>query len=297
VTVRRALQLSLNVPAVALLERVGASRLTARLAQAGAPLVLPKGETPGLAMALGGLGVRLTDLTMLYRACARRHVRPRDRAPDRERIRAAPAARSGGGLVCRQCADRHAAAGQRRGRTHRLQDRHELRLSRRLGVGFDGKRTIGVWVGRPDGAPVPGMIGRTAAAPILFDAFARLGQPHAPLAAAPGGALIAPTSQLPPPLQRFSPGGLLSDTGARPLRIDYPPHGAQVELSNGEGVDPLAVKISGGVEPLTVLLNGAPAPVRGARRTLLVEPDGLGFARLTVIDAKGAADSVMVRLQ
>jgi penicillin-binding protein 1C len=23
-------------------------------------------------------------------------------------------------------------------------------------VGFDGKRTIGVWVGRPDGAPVPG---------------------------------------------------------------------------------------------------------------------------------------------
>ena len=42
-------------------------------------------------------------------------------------------------------------------------------------VGFDGRRTIGVWVGRPDGAPVPGLIGRSAAAPILFDAFARLG--------------------------------------------------------------------------------------------------------------------------
>ena len=39
-------------------------------------------------------------------------------------------------------------------------------------VGFDGRLTIGVWVGRPDGAPVPGLIGRTAAAPILFDAFA-----------------------------------------------------------------------------------------------------------------------------
>ena len=45
-------------------------------------------------------------------------------------------------------------------------------------VGYDGRRTIGVWVGRPDGAPVPGLIGRVAAAPILFDAFARTGQPH-----------------------------------------------------------------------------------------------------------------------
>ena len=43
-------------------------------------------------------------------------------------------------------------------------------------IGFDGKRTIGVWVGRPDGAPVPGLVGRTAAAPILFDAFARSGK-------------------------------------------------------------------------------------------------------------------------
>ena len=56
-------------------------------------------------------------------------------------------------------------------------------------VGFDGKRTIGVWVGRPDGAPVPGLVGRTAAAPILFDAFAAPGQPLAPLPRAPNGAI------------------------------------------------------------------------------------------------------------
>ncbi len=42
-------------------------------------------------------------------------------------------------------------------------------------VGFDGRHVIGVWVGRPDGAPVPGLIGIDAAAPILMDAFARLG--------------------------------------------------------------------------------------------------------------------------
>ena len=73
-------------------------------------------------------------------------------------------------------------------------------------IGFDGNRTIGVWVGRPDGAPVPGMIGRGAAAPILFDAFARTGQSPAPLAAAPKGAIMAATGKLPLPLQRFQPG-------------------------------------------------------------------------------------------
>ena len=49
--------------------------------------------------------------------------------------------------------------------------------------------TIGVWVGRPDGAPVPGLVGRTAAAPILFDAFARTGKLPAPLPKPPKGAL------------------------------------------------------------------------------------------------------------
>src|SRR5438552_16917260 len=73
-------------------------------------------------------------------------------------------------------------------------------------VGFDGKRTVGVWVGRPDGAPVPGLVGRAAAAPILFDAFARTGKLPAPLPSAPKGTLVAATAQLPPPLQRFRPG-------------------------------------------------------------------------------------------
>src|ERR1700738_5631694 len=71
VPVRRALQLSLNVPAIELLDRVGASRLSSRLKQAGASLVLPKDEAPGLAMGLGGVGVTLQDLVQLYGGIAR----------------------------------------------------------------------------------------------------------------------------------------------------------------------------------------------------------------------------------
>jgi penicillin-binding protein 1C len=49
--------------------------------------------------------------------------------------------------------------------------------------------------------------------------------------------------------------------------------------------------------PLTVLVNGAPLPQAPGRRTLFFAPEGPGFVRLTVMDANGASDSVMVRLQ
>ncbi len=72
-------------------------------------------------------------------------------------------------------------------------------------VGFDGRMTVGVWVGRPDGAPVPGLVGRAVAAPVLFDAFARSGLTPVPLPPAPKGTVFAQTNKLPPPLQRFNP--------------------------------------------------------------------------------------------
>ena len=300
VTVRRALQQSLNVPAVALLDGVGANRLSARLSQAGAMLVLPKGETPGLAMALGGLGIKLTDLTRLSAGLARGgsavplHERMADAAsPAPRRLLDPVAAWYVGNVLLGAPPPENAAGGRiafKTGTSYGYRDAWAL--------GFDGTRTVGVWVGRPDGSPVSGLVGRTAAAPILFDAFARTGQAPTALAHAPRGALFAASGKLPPPLRHFRPNGLPGDSAGPALRILYPPNGAQVELASfGGKPDPLALKITGGVEPLTVLVNGLPSTARADRRTLFVEPDGPGFVRLTVIDAKGAVDSVMVRLQ
>ena len=120
-----------------------------------------------------------------------------------------------------------------------------------------------------------------------------------PLPPAPHGALIGANAKLPPPLQHFRPGVLAGDGSEPPLRIMFPPNGAQLELvtaSDGKP-DPVALKISGGVGPLTVLVNGVPIEDTRGRRTLFFEPDGPGFVRLTVMDARGASDSVMVRLQ
>ena len=300
VTVRRALQLSLNVPAVAVLDAVGPSRLIARLAQAGAPLVLPKSEAPGLALGLGGVGVRLSDLTMLYAGLARQGTV----APLVERLGAPPlpprrliepvAAWYVGNVLLGTPPPQNAAGGRiafKTGTSYGYRDA--------WAIGFDGKRTIGVWTGRPDGAPVTGLVGRVSAAPILFDAFARMGQGYQPLPAAPKGAIVAATAKLPPPLQRFAPGENAGEAMAPKVHIVFPPNGASLELAGiaGEKPDPIAIKITGGTPPLNVLLNGMPLAAKKSARTLFFEPDGPGFVRLTVTDATGAADSVLVRLQ
>jgi penicillin-binding protein 1C len=297
VTVRRALQMSLNVPAIAVLGRVGVSRMSARLTQTGAALVLPKGEAPGLAMGLGGVGIKLSDLVMLYTGLARLGSavplieREGEVAQNPRRLLDPVAAWYVGNVLIGAPPPDNAPPGRiafKTGTSYGYRDA--------WAVGYDGRMTIGIWVGRADGAPVPGLVGRAAAAPILFDAFARSGNAPAPLAHAPKGAVFAATNKLPPPLQHFSSDGSLS-AASEPPRIMFPPDGARIELAKGAAPEPVALKIAGGAAPLTVMVNGVPLAAQGGRRTLFFAPDGPGFVRLTVMDARGATDSVSVRLQ
>ena len=309
VTVRQALQQSLNMPAVAVLDRVGASRLSARLAQAGAALVLPEGQTPGLAISLGGAGIKLSDLVMLYAGIARlgtvlplrelmedgglRGMLPPRNTPhegEGNRLMGAVAAWYVGNVLLGSPPPENGTAGRiafKTGTSYGYRDAWS--------VGFDGKHTIGVWVGRADGAPVPGLVGRTAAAPILFDAFARMGAPAA-LPRPPAGVLVTSSAKLPPPLKRFAPARSAGENAQASLHILFPPDGARLDLSTTDGTpDPVPLKITGAVAPLTVLVNGIPTPPQQPG-TLFFRPDGPGFSRVTVIDSAGTTDSVVVRV-
>jgi penicillin-binding protein 1C len=167
-------------------------------------------------------------------------------------------------------------------------------------IGFDGRITIGVWVGRPDGAPAPGIVGRIAAAPILFDAFARSGKLPAALPKPPRGTLVASNAKLPLPLRRYRPlGDLVRSDGERALHIQFPLNGSRIDVSSADGTSasPMPVRVAGGVLPITMLVNGMSVGELDSRRQRLIDSPGPGFARLTVIDAKGAADTVVVRVQ
>ena len=306
VTARRALQLSLNVPAVDLLEAVGAARFIARLRAAGARIDLPRDTAPGLPVALGGLGITLTDLARLFAGLARQGLVPSltRRIGDGPQPGAAPEARVTEAVAAWYVADTlrgapppdNALAGRiayKTGTSYGYRDA--------LAVGFDRRVTLAVWVGRPDGNAVPGLVGRVVAAPFLFDAFARFGGEPDPVPM-PREALVTTTAGLPPPLRhirRDIPKTLSAALGA-PLRIAYPPDGARIDLglSDAEPVPAasLALKALGGVPPLTWMVDGLPV-ADSPRRQSAWAPEGAGFARISVMDATGASDSVRVRIE
>ena len=295
VTVRRALQQSLNVPAIAVLDMVGATRLTAQLSQAGATLVLPAGQAPGLAIGLGGAGIRLSDLVILYAGLARQgttvalseHLSVA--TSQSRRLMDPVAAWYVGNVLLGSPPPENGVAGRiafKTGTSYGYRDAWS--------IGFDGKHTVGVWVGRPDGAPVPGLVGREAAAPILFDVFARLGT-SVPLPHAPKGVLVTTSAKLPPPLRHFQSGRFGGEAAQASLHILYPPDGARLDVGNGSA-DIVPLKVTGATAPLTVLVNGVPVETE-RRGALFFKPDGPGFSRVTVIDSAGGSASVTVRVE
>lgn len=171
-----ALRLSLNVPAVDLLDRVGPVRFSARLAHAGIDLQWPRGAQPNLAMILGGTGARLEDLVGAYAAFNRDGVAGRVRyqpdAPVLERRLLSP----GAAWIVREILEANPRPGSveqtldasgrprvawKTGTSYGFRDAWALGSTRRY--------TVGVWVGRPDGTPLPGQYGAVTALPLLFE--------------------------------------------------------------------------------------------------------------------------------
>lgn len=301
VSVREALQMSLNVPAVRLLDAVGPARLVARLRRAGVAPVLPRSDRPGLPIGLGGVGMSLEDLVTLYAGLAEAGAPVRlSREPGGAR---GPAGEFLDARAAWQVADILSGAPPPAGRApggFAFKTGTSYGYRDAWAVGFDGRHVIGVWTGRPDGSPVAGLSGLAAAAPVLFDAFERLSGKRAPLPPAPKGTLIARAADLPPALRRFAPGDRLVAGGGEPApSIVFPPDGARVALetaANGRA-RPLVVKLDGGRPPFQWFANGAPLEGPGRRRETSFEPDGRGFSTLSVIDADGRAARVTVFLE
>ncbi|WP_026227335.1 penicillin-binding protein 1C [Hoeflea sp. 108] len=304
VSVRQALQLSLNVPAIRLLDAVGPLRLTARFRQAGVTLQLPPGEAPGLAIGLGGVGVTLRDLVQLYTGLANggRAKVLRDGAEA-----TTPAPLANGTILEEQAAWQIAdilsgvkAPEGAAKRTIAYKTGTSYGYRDAWSVGYDGRYVLGVWAGRPDAGAVPGLSGYVSAAPILFEGFVRSGLPSMPLPRAPSGALRMARSDLPVTLERFSPAGQLPTVASAVItepapQIVFPPDGARVELGSvSEGAAPLVLKLQGGRAPFRWLANGKPLDTVARRREATWQPDGTGYSTLTVIDAAGRAASVRV---
>jgi penicillin-binding protein 1C len=267
--------------------------------RANANPLLPDDSAPGLAVGLGGVGVTLRDLVSIYTAIARGgsaiHLKDGVTTPPADTSLAAPvldpiAAWYVSDILSDVPPPLNGSFGRiayKTGTSYGYRDGWS--------IGFDGKTVIGVWVGRPDGAPVPGLSGIVSAAPILFEAFDRLDTPAVPLRPAPPGVIFASNAQLPAPLRRFrNPDEELVASDPAP-QIAFPADGVDVDLGLSDGGDaPLTVKIRNGVPPFTFFANGAPFDRSAFARQGSWTPDGPGYVTLSVLDAEGRSDSVKV---
>jgi penicillin-binding protein 1C len=278
---------------------VGVARLVSRMKRANANPLLPDETAAGLAVGLGGVGVTLRDLVSIYAAIGRGGspvklqdgVKPTPQEPEVSPQVLDPVAAWYVTDILRDVppplTGTPGRIAYKTGTSYGFRDAWS--------VGFDGKTVIGIWVGRPDGAPVPGIAGITAAAPILFEAFDRLGTPAAPFRPAPPGVLFATNAELPAPLKRFRhPDDDVTAKDAAP-EIAYPADGVDVDLGLAAGADaPLMVKVRNGAPPFTFFANGAPFGQSAFARQGTWQPDGPGYVTLSVVDSKGRSAAVKV---
>ncbi len=292
VTVRRALQQSLNVPAVLALEKVGPQRFLSTLRTAGASPRLPPGDAgASLGIALGSAGISPLEMAGLYAGLARggSFAPPRIRRdrPESEPVRLI------GPAAAWYVGDVLADAPLPEGFASLPVKLRERRIAYKTGTsagyrdawaaGYSANWTVVVWVGHPDGTSRPGALGRLAALPILFKAFDRLPAEDNIAPPPPPDVLRAASwRDLPVRLRTLGPS---SDGDG--LRIAYPPAEARIELASHEAV-PLSAR--GGQGNLRWLVDGR--PLAGTRWV----PDGPGAARLAVVDAAGHSSAVTVHI-
>lgn len=296
VTARQALADSLNVPAVATLARIGPAAFEARLAGAGVKLDRPqvKSREPGLAIALGGVGVTLRDLAVLYAALGDGGVakplaltegdaaeRRRDRGRRLVRAEAAgqvldilretapPAGVSPAALTRGR-----AVMAFKTGTSYGFRDA--------LAAGVVGGYAVIVWTGRADGGARGGLTGRDSALPLLFEVADRLdARPMAPRPIAPKAA--------PPALAD------LQEAQAGP-RLIFPPDRSTVQV-DGFGPSARGLALAAGGEQLVWYVGGAPLKADPVSGRVIWRPASAGFYTVTVMDAEGRKAEARVRVK
>ena len=203
VSASAALAMSLNLPAVQLLEAYGPKRFAAHMRNGGVPLSLPALAEPNLALILGGAGSRLEDLVSGYSALARDGKSANVRLQPSDELHERRLLSPGSAWVIRRILsgqarpdrDPRAELVQRPLLAWKTGTSYGFRDALAIGVG--PRYLIGVWIGRPDGTPVPGQFGLASAAPLMLQVHDVLSNRDsqrgivAPVQAVPGNVGVA----------------------------------------------------------------------------------------------------------
>lgn len=283
VRIYEALRHSLNVPAVAMLDYVGGQRFEMALEEAGTDIthLSGGGEGAGLALALGGAGLSVNDLAVLYAALANggtakpliwtdevaepsifQLVSENAASEITQILRQAP---TPSGRVPAWLAQNAPPIAYKTGTSYGFRDA--------WAAGYTDDWTVIVWVGRPDGAPRTGETGRLAAAPLLFDIFAQL-----PF-----------KGQSEPYLKdERAPDGLshVADATSQGPQILFPPDGAEI-LASSFGDEARGFSLSARAEQGKPNFYIDGQPLKRENGKAIWYPQTTGFYKVSAVDVMG----------
>lgn len=285
VTIAEALQNSLNIPAVKILNRLGAKEFTDKLKAVAVKLYIPKNR-PTLPVALGGLGISLWHLTQSYTVLANGgsgksiavlpdtkqkklyFCTPKSAAMVTEILKEIPRPK--------EFFDFKKAIAYKTGTSYGYRDFWS--------VGYSKNYTVAVWIGRPDNKPVVKLAAREIATPLMFEAFELLNSLKKVKSLDNKSSLI----HTPPPkiLKYFDKPRFREDS----LQFEYPKDGTRFQ-SGGCYKATVKFKIKNGAKPLFWYIDNTPSQNSAEE---LKYKFSSGAHTVTVIDSNGKRTSVTI---
>ncbi len=281
VTIAYALQHSLNIPAVKVLQRVGVEEFIDKISALALDISIPKSRA-SLPIALGGLGLSMWSLTNLYVTLANGgksrtlHYLAEDNPPHSIRLFSAKPAKMTTAILRtlpppEGFINTNQKIAYKTGTSYGYRDNWT--------VAYTKEYTIAVWVGKPNNATQKRRTGRTIAAPLAFEAFALLES-------------ILPTTQwqwhanylgqlAPQGLQYFDPNRAMKSSHT--LKLLYPQEKSRFRSAQCSDVF-VEFKLQKGLKPYYWYIDNIPKDINKSTVTI---PFDYGSHTIRIIDSRG----------
>ena len=272
ITLAEALRRSRNTPAVRLLERIGPDTFAAWLEQHGLHLITPHNSPPNLTIALGGVGIRATELADLYRQLANCTYHPEMSAPLASQ------------RACLQTSQILQQVGDSSGPLKHGAEPVALKTGTAYGwrdlwaIAYSREHTVLLWAGRADGGYSDQRASAEALIPIMRQIIALLPNP--------------PRSYTAPQPAWETRENTVAAPQAATLRITTPADHATIQ-NRGQAI---TLQTDGGTPPYTWLANRQLLRQSHSPQTLW-QPPGDGDYTLDVSDYSGKHARIHIRLE
>ena len=280
VTIAKALQNSLNIPAVKVLYAVGANQFTQRIQECVGKIKIPQSQAT-LPVALGGFGITPMQVAGLYTLLAnggsgyKLHTLKSEHLEKKELL--SPEAARKVTNILRQMQPPQGytnpfyKVAYKTGTSYGFRDFWT--------AAYTKEYTILVWVGKANNRPLFRAAAREVAAPLAFSLYQIVQTilPHKSWSYAPNRT----TALAPPPLLQYF--DKRSKESSQKFDFIYPKEGTRYQSASCEDVA-VAIAIKGGKQPYAWYLNNMPLQVEKQKTTLHLSP---GAHTLTIIDNSG----------